>query len=82
MAKASDAIIPILRKIQQDLPDLKRGQEKMDSRFDALNERMDVFEGYFTSTMGLTQQNKADIDLIRRDIGEIKRRLASIETNT
>jgi hypothetical protein len=32
--------------------------------------------------MGLTQQNKADIDLIRRDVSEAKRRLAAIETKT
>ena len=75
MAKPTDAVMPILKKIQQDLGELKRGQKGLEGRFDALNERMDAFEGYFTFTMGLTQQNKANIDLVRRDVSEAKRRL-------
>ena len=80
MTRPDDAVLPILKKIRQDLGELKSGQKGLEGRFDALNERMDAFEGYFTFTMGLTQQNKADIDLIRRDVSEAKRRLAAMET--
>jgi hypothetical protein len=49
MAKPTDAVMPVLKKIQQDLGELKRGQKGLEGRFDALDGRMDAFEGYLPS---------------------------------
>jgi hypothetical protein len=40
-----------------------------------MSEHMDAFEDYFTYTMGLTQQNTADIKPMRSEIAAIKSRL-------
>ena len=65
MAEPTDAIMPILQRIQSDIADVKRDLGgKIDSvsgQVHEMTERMDAFEDYFTYTMGLTQQNKADI---------------------
>lgn len=74
MPETIDAIMPILQRIQVDVADLKRDVGKVAIKVDALDERMDAFEDYFTYTMGLTQRNQADIKRIRAEIAAIKAR--------
>jgi hypothetical protein len=40
---------------------------------------MDTFEDYFTYTMGLTEQNKADIRRLRIEIAAIKSHRSSLQ---
>ena len=58
MAETEDSVLPILRRIQTDLADLKRetrdGFSELRGSIRDLSERMDSFEGYFTYQMGLT----------------------------
>jgi hypothetical protein len=65
-----------LQRIQADLGDVKRDladtKHDLAAKIDAVTERMDAFEDYFTYTMGVTQQNKADI---RTEIAAIRSRL-------
>jgi hypothetical protein len=65
MPKPTDTIMPILQRIQSDLAEVKRElsetKHHLGAKMDAVTERMDGFEDYFTYTMGLTQRNKADI---------------------
>jgi hypothetical protein len=75
MSEVTDIIVPILQRMQADLGDLKRKADVLTERMDGLTERMDAFEDYFTYTMGLTQQNKADMGRIRKEITAIKARL-------
>jgi len=75
MSEVTDIIVPILQRMQADLGDLKRKADVLTERMDGLTERMEAFEDYFTYTMGLTQQNKADMGRIRKEITAIKARL-------
>jgi hypothetical protein len=86
MPEPIDIIVPILQKIQADIADVKRDlggkidglgarMDGLTGRMDGLTDRMDAFEAYFTHTMGLTQQNIADIKRIRADIAAINIRL-------
>lgn len=79
MPQPTDAIVPILQRIQVDLAEVKRDLggkiDGLHGKVDALNDRMDAFEDYFTYTMGLTQQNKADIKRLRSEIAAITARL-------
>jgi len=79
MPEPTDAILPILQRIQADIGDTKRelgGKiDTLSKGVAAISERMDSFEDYFTYTMGLTQQNTADIKRMRSEIAAIKSRL-------
>lgn len=61
MSEVTDLVLPILKGIQSDIAELKRDVGGLKVDVGGLTERMDAFEDYFTYTMGLTQQNKADI---------------------
>jgi hypothetical protein len=58
---------------------LRDGFAEMRTQFTALTERMEAFEGYFTFTMGITSQNRADIEQLRQDVDDIKQRLSQLE---
>jgi hypothetical protein len=79
MPEPIDAILPILQRIQADVAETKRelgGKiDVLSKGVDAISERMNAFEDYFTYTMGLTQQNTADIKRMRSEIAAIKSRL-------
>lgn len=75
MSEVTDLILPILKGIQSDIAELKRDIGSLKTDFGELTHRMDSFEDYFTYTMGLTQQNKADIKRMRSEIAAIKARL-------
>jgi hypothetical protein len=79
MFEVTDIIVPILQRIQPDLADVKRdlGETKRDlgGKMDVLTERMDAFEDYFTYTMGLTEQNKADIKRLSSQIKALQAKL-------
>jgi hypothetical protein len=53
--------------------------EKLSGQMAGMSERMDAFEDYFTYTMGLTQQNTADIKPMGSEIAAIKSRLSGPE---
>lgn len=74
MSEVTDLILPILKGIQSDIADLKRDVGALKTDFGGLTVRMDSFEDYFTYTMGLTQQNKADIKRMRSEIAAINAR--------
>jgi septal ring factor EnvC (AmiA/AmiB activator) len=83
MPEPTDAIMPILQRIQADIADVKKDVQRVDGKVDgvsgqvaALAERMDAFEDYFTFTMGLTQRNTADIKRMRSQIAAIDARLS------
>jgi hypothetical protein len=75
MSEVTDLVLPILKGIQSDIADLKHDVGGLKLDIGAITERMDSFEDYFTYTMGLTQQNKADIKRMRSEIAAIKSRL-------
>jgi len=68
MSEVTDIVVPILQRLQTDLGDVKR-------QIEALTDRMDAFEDYFTYTMGLTQQHTLDIRRLRTEIAAINARL-------
>jgi hypothetical protein len=79
VSEVSDIIVPILQRIQADVGEVKRDladtKHDLAAKIDAVPARMDAFEDYFTYTMGVTQQNKADIHRIRTEIAAIRSRL-------
>jgi peptidoglycan hydrolase CwlO-like protein len=72
MPEPTDANLPILQRIQADIQRVDGKVEKLSGQMAGMSERMDAFEDYFTFTMGLTQQNTADIKRMRSEIAAIK----------
>jgi Tfp pilus assembly protein PilO len=72
MAEPIDAVLPILRNMQSDLADVKRTQA-------AHGEKLDSIEGYLTYSLGIQQRHVADIETIKEQIAEMKRRIAALE---
>jgi hypothetical protein len=68
MSEVTDIVVPILQRLLTDLGDVK-------PQIEALTDRIDAFEDYFTYTMGLTQQHTLDIRRLRTEIAAIKARL-------
>lgn len=79
MAEAVDVIVPILQKIQSDIAETRRDLggriDRLSSQVGSLVDRMEIFENYFTFTMGLTSQNKADIAQVSSELKALKARV-------
>lgn len=73
MSEVTDLLMPVLRKIQSDLAELRGEISEVRGDVRGIAERMDAFEGYFTYTMGLTSRNTADIEAVREDMKEMRR---------
>ncbi|MBV8564452.1 MAG: hypothetical protein JO273_03240 [Methylobacteriaceae bacterium] len=72
MSEINDLVLPVLKKIQSDLSEVKidLGEVK---------QKLDTVEGYVTYHMGITFQHKADLEAMQRDIADLKKRLAVVE---
>ena len=75
MAKPADAVMPVLRRIQADLADVKRTQAEH-------GEKLDAIEGYLTYNLGITERHTADIEKLKEQWADIKRRVATLEKRT
>lgn len=79
MPETIDVIVPILQGIQSDLAALTR---KLDRHGDILNqhsEKLDAIEGYLTYQLGITTRTMADVENLKSDIREMKKRVEVLE---
>ncbi|MEX0852535.1 MAG: hypothetical protein WD036_04525 [Bauldia sp.] len=72
MVEPTDAVMPILKRIQSDVADVKRSQGEH-------GEKLDAIEGYLTYSLGITQRHVADIESLKEQIAEVRRRIAALE---
>lgn len=79
MAEPTDAVLPILRNIQSDLADVKRTQIRQGQVLDGHTEKLDAIEGYLTFSLGIQQRHVADIETLKEQITEIRRRVSALE---
>ena len=79
MAEPTDAVLPILRRIQADIADSRRelGETLADQ-----GERLESIESYLTYELGLTTRAKADIKSFKAEMKAIKRRVAALERSS
>jgi len=86
MPKPTDAIMPVLQRIQTEIAGIKKDIQRVDKKVDNLtaevksvSARMDAFEDYFTYTMGLTERNKADIARLGSQHRDMLARIKALE---
>jgi hypothetical protein len=86
MPEPTDAVLPILRRIQTDLAETRRELgRKIDTNTAALadhGERLVSIEGYLIYELGLTTRAKADIQAIQAEVKAIKKRIAVLERSS
>ena len=71
MPEPTDAILPILQRIQADIATLGR---KADAQSDTLVEhgkKLDAIDGYLTYQLGISSRTIADVENLKSDILEI-----------
>ena len=79
MAEPTDAILPILQPIQADIAALTR---KVDAQGEVLaehTEKLNAIEGYLTYQLGISSRTIADVETLKSDIREIKKRVEVLE---
>jgi hypothetical protein len=79
MPEPTDAVLPILPRIQGDLAETRR---ELGRKIDSNAERLEAIEGYLTYELGLTTCAKADIHAIQAEMKVVKKRLAALERST
>lgn len=86
MVEPTDAIMPVLHRIQGDLADVKTALNDHTARFDAIDktlaghsEKLREMNGYLSFNLGITVRHTSEIDSVRVDIDPIRRRLAALE---
>jgi hypothetical protein len=78
MAEPADVIVPILQRIQA----IGRLDRKVDQANETLvhhSEKLEAIEGYLTYGLGLTARNSADIETLKSEIDDIKKRVDALE---
>lgn len=78
MSETTDLVLPILKAMQSELAALRAKLDDVASAQLAQGDRFDKLEGYITYHMGQTFQHTADM---RKDVLDLKKRVAALETH-
>ena len=79
MVEPTDVILPILPRIQTDIAALIRDLGSLSRTVDLHTEKLDAIEGYLTYQLGIGSRTIADVEALKTDIREIKKRVEVIE---
>jgi cell division protein FtsB len=82
MPEPTDAIMPILKRIQGDLGELKRDHAAHRAETAKNTETLEAIQHYFVYQLGLTTKNGADIELLQEQIKAMEARLSALETRS
>ena len=80
MSEIHDLVMPVLQKIQTDLTRLNGKLDNVAEEQIKQGEKLDAIEHYMIFHMGLTTQQKADIEALQADMANVKQRLAALES--
>jgi hypothetical protein len=79
MVGPTDAILPILQCIQADVADTKRDVDKINVTLAQHGKKLDAIEGYLTYQLGISSRTIADVEALKNEILEIKKRVEVLE---
>ena len=82
MAEPTDAILPILQRIQADLRDMKRDQTAHRDETRQNGETLEAIQRYFVYQLGMTTKNEADLETIQNQIKIMEQRIAALEARS
>jgi chromosome segregation ATPase len=79
MSEISDMVVPMLQSIQTEQRALRARVDGIAENVAEMKDELDAIKGYMTYQMGLTTQHQSNIDDIRKEIADLKRRMAELE---
>jgi predicted homoserine dehydrogenase-like protein len=82
MSEIHDLVLPVLQRIQTDLTRLNGKLDNVAEEQLKQGEKLDAIERYMIFHMGLTTQQKADIEAPQGDMADVKKRLAALEAQS
>jgi hypothetical protein len=82
MPEPTDAVLPILRRIQGDLADTRQVLGRHTEMLERQGEKLESIEGYLTYELGMSTRARADIQAIQTEIKVIRKRLAALERSS
>ena len=89
MAEPTDAILPILKNIQDSVAAVRKEQliakERLVAIADAVHEVQDVvseIRGDNLAHLGLTTRHRMDFENLQRDMADLKSRIAVLESRS
>ncbi len=80
MPEPTDAIMPILQRIQADISAIRGRLDDMGEHLVANTAKLDAMEGYMTYHLGLTTRQGSDIETIQAEIKSLQARALALET--
>ena len=83
MAEMKDAVMPVLKKIQDDLANgFKRVEAKINDVAEnllELKEDVSTMNRHMSHHMGVTMQHRSDFEDLRAEVADLKTRMAALE---
>jgi hypothetical protein len=76
MPEATDAVLPILRRIQENLAETRR---ELGRKIDSHSEKLDSIEGYLVYQLGLSSRDRADIHPLQAKMKAMEKRVTALE---
>ena len=76
MPAPTDAVMPILRRIQEDLAETRR---ELGRKIDSHSEKLDSIEGYLVYQLGLNSRDRADIQALQAKTKAMEKRVTALE---
>jgi hypothetical protein len=76
MPAPTDAVMPILQRIQEDLAETRR---ELGRKIDSHSEKLDSIEGYLVYQLGLSSRDRADIQALQAKTKAMEKRVTALE---
>jgi hypothetical protein len=76
MPAPTDAVMPILRRIQEDLAETRW---ELGRKIDSHSEKLDSIEGYLVYQLGLSSRDRADIQALQAKTKAMEKRVTALE---
>ena len=76
MPAPTDAVMPTLRRIQEDLAETRR---ELGRKIDSHSEKLDSIEGYLVYQLGPSSRDRVDIQALQAKTKAMEKRVTALE---
>jgi hypothetical protein len=79
MPEPTDAVLPILRRIQESVAETERKIDGHTRILASHSEKLDSIEGYLVYQLGLSSRDRADIQALQAKMKAMEKRVTALE---